>query len=718
MDINNNIKSNNKKNIILVIIVILITMIVIGGTYAYMTLSINNITNNTIAFNTTCMDVVYDAGTSTPLNGTLVPSSGPGGGLSGKISLGLSSNCTNIDAYGKFNLNITNASDLLFQTVPAHCENPYTLRTLTKYSDSAECVNNGGKWVADGTAFKYAIYTIKDTASVNPIMKGYLSSNADTVLYDGFAVLNQSVDYYFYIWLDGNLSDDTYAGQSFNGDISASVSQITFNPQPNKPELDPGMIPVTISNDGTVTTISEDDSNWYNYENKEWANVVLVNETSRSNYLGTSGVTVTQSDILAYYVWIPRYKYKIFDKCDNFFNPTIETHPYCYNYSMSDSDKTNLILFVYSYVVNQFGISDFSIEKATDIVNNAFEDGYFELADNRFSFIDVVNEYNYYMDDDISINSTLKESDEYGVIDIIFEPKDASKSNGDAVNTYYTHPAFTWDGRNIGGIWVGKFEITGDATTPTILPNVASLRNQNISTQFATSLKFSGGTQLGSNVTFAGNNTYGLISLTDSHMMKPIEYGAVLYLAYSLYGINNEIYRNLNSSYITGCGTIDVHALDQVGECQNAYGSGVSSYSQSTTGSITGVFDLFGGASESLMGVRTSIDATSDTQFSILPERKYYDLYSSDYFVEINNESNMKWCTLETCGGHALYETTGWYGYVNAMSTGGVDGTGNWSVLANLFFVDSETNFVKIGLYATMGVGTGDISFRSVLIIN
>ena len=42
---------------------------------------------------------------------------------------------------------------------------------------------------------------------------------------------------------------------------------------------------------------------------------MLVN--NRANYLNTTGVTVNKDDILAYYVWIPRYKYKIWSVDNN-----------------------------------------------------------------------------------------------------------------------------------------------------------------------------------------------------------------------------------------------------------------------------------------------------------------------------------------------------------------------------------------------------------------
>ena len=229
-------------------------------------------------------------------------------------------------------------------------------------------------------------------------------------------------------------------------------------------------------------------------------------------------------------------------------------------------------------------------------------------------------------------------------IDIVFELKDANKSVGDAVVTYYTHPAFTFGNKELSGIWVGKFETTGDATTPTILPNITSLRNENVSSQFAISLKFAGGIQSGSNVTFSGNNTYGLVSTTNSHMIKNSEWGAVAYLSHSQYGINSEIRINNNSNYITGCGASVIDGESST-VCQIEYGKAIS-YPQSTTGNITGIFDMSGGAFEYVMGNYGNVISSSG--FTTFPDNKYNDLYTNS-------------CNLGICGGHALNETAGWY---------------------------------------------------------
>ena len=88
------------------------------------------------------------------------------------------------------------------------------------------------------------------------------------------------------------------------------------------PELYAGLIPITYdssnNNDIVVADIS---SEWYNYNNHEWANAILIdqnNTTTKNKYLNADGTykageTVAISDVLQMYVWIPRYKYKLFN---------------------------------------------------------------------------------------------------------------------------------------------------------------------------------------------------------------------------------------------------------------------------------------------------------------------------------------------------------------------------------------------------------------------
>ena len=83
----------------------------------------------------------------------------------------------------------------------------------------------------------------------------------------------------------------------------------------NAPLLAEGMIPIKWDGSNWVKADSTNSNNdWYDYVNKKWANAVMVNASSRSKYMSAAnGTTITESDALAYYVWIPRYSYKLFN---------------------------------------------------------------------------------------------------------------------------------------------------------------------------------------------------------------------------------------------------------------------------------------------------------------------------------------------------------------------------------------------------------------------
>ena len=86
-------------------------------------------------------------------------------------------------------------------------------------------------------------------------------------------------------------------------------------------------------------------------------------------------------------------------------------------------------------------------------------------------------------------------------------------------------------------------------------------------------------------------------------------------------------------------------------------------YPQSTTGNISGVFDMSGGASEYVMGNygnTTKSSGFAAAWFTTTGNSKYYNLYDSSTFTGTYS-TNYTLCTLATCGGHALNETKSWY---------------------------------------------------------
>ena len=315
---------------------------------------------------------------------------------------------------------------------------------------------------------------------------------------------------------------------------------------------------------------------------------------SREEYKNNKGVIIPEDDILAYYVYVPRYEYKIWE---------------------------------------------------------------------------------------IGTSATGKEQE----IEINLQNKYDNKSSGTQVGEYLTHPAFTFGDTELNGIWVGKFETTGTADSPTVKPNVASLRSQSTLEQFSTSQKFS-------------SDTYGISSTSDSHMMKNSEWGAAAYLSHSKYGINSEIRLNNNSNFITGCGANTANASSST-NCEIVYGS-VSEYPQSTTGNILGIFDMSGGSWERVMGNYN--DTIGSSGFSAMPDSKYYDKYTTTDMLTA--------CSGGICYGQSLSETNNWYSDTNVF----VSSNSSWLLRGGRYIIDVGAG--AFGYGDTSGGAVSHYGFRSVMV--
>ena len=313
-----------------------------------------------------------------------------------------------------------------------------------------------------------------------------------------------------------------------------------------EPVLKDGLIPVKIADDGTVT-YADTNKSWYDYCDKVWANAVILNDGVSYNV----GDTIKESDIQSYFVWIPKYKYKLWN---------VDTP-----------------------------------------VKNAHE------------------------------------------IDIIFDTKDTadisrvscktpmtSGSSGSCKNgEYMTHPAFISMGVN--GFWAGKFETgykgatsataaqvnSSDSSKIIIKPNSYSWRNSTVMNIFTAA--------------------YNYKRAMNSHMMKNTEWGAVAYLSHSKYGINAEVNINNNSSYKTGYSALPSTSQQTYpgtygdeNTYNNAYNTSIG-YLATTTGNISGIYDMSGGAHEYVAGYMSGHLGSSGFSATTLAnyDSKYYDVYSS-----------------------------------------------------------------------------------------
>ena len=623
------------KRMFIILIIFVIVMALVGGTLAYF--SWRSATNTAVTF-------TVEAGFSCAADG--------GGNITSSQVMLAPSSCTNS----------TYAIKRTVKVMP-------TVKNGKVYMDLWLNINKLDTGLKNSDNFKYVLSTSSTSCDEGVVASGNFKGktvNDRVILLNGIEYTQtQTETYYLYVWLDSAEESTETMNQTFNLSLGGSC---TDSSQASTPVLDSnGMIPVTISSNGIVTTIKEDNNSWYSYNQQEWANAVLVDSSVRSTYLGTTGKVIPEDNILAYYVWIPRYKYKIRKLlCSELSSPSLDTNPECYSYSVTDTEKTALVSWWKNFLVNQMNIQYSEEEALADVTTILNEGGaIIEAAGgNYISYSDFISAYNQENSNNqitptpIFNSSGLANSPRE--INVFFEEKNETKSMGDAINDYLTHPAFTFGTKELNGIWVGKFETTGADTQPTIKPNTSSLRSQNVANQFQTALKFSGGTLSSGNVTFTGNSTYGLSSSTDSHMMKNSEWGAVAYLSHSKYGINGEIRINnyWNNGTLTGCGASSVNG-ESTSSCEIAYG-GATTYPQSTTGNISGIFDMSGGAYEYVMG--NFNQEVGRSGFTTLPPSKYYDNYTISSYTS---------CTTATCGGHALSETAGWYNDVEIFVSSG-----------------------------------------------
>ncbi len=359
-----------------------------------------------------------------------------------------------------------------------------------------------------------------------------------------------------------------------NGSETEEPGNITYKEEilnGTEPKLSGALIPITIENDGTVKK-ADTNTKWYSYEEKRWANAVILKDESKSY---NNGEVIPEEEIESYFVWIPKYSYKLWD-LGNYTGDTAV-----------DTSKVHSIDI-------RFGTTNTS--------------------------------------DSVEGECTT--------------PKVSGESGNCEVGDYMTHPAFL--AFNTTGLWVGKFETGYDGATSAyvaekdttevskaiVKPNVYSWRNIQVANAFTVS--------------------YNYKRELESHMMKNTEWGAVTYLSHSIYGINDEVRLNNNSNYLTGYAATTENGSGSTTEV--AMWNTSTGYLASTTGNITGIYDMSGGAWEYVMGVMkdangnlmsgynssqnsgfngTLYDGSSYTNGIDFPDSKYYDVYNYN-----SNQSN------------------------------------------------------------------------------
>ena len=135
------------------------------------------------------------------------------------------------------------------------------------------------------------------------------NAKVEEVSYSNGKITNlviESNNHKFTLCGDGNFAMDDEEC-SVTPPIEEPEEDYVDNSGANAPELDTNMIPIKY--DGSNWVYADISEEWYDYNSKEWANAVVLN----SGVSKSVGQTISESEIALWYVWIPRYKYQLFN---------------------------------------------------------------------------------------------------------------------------------------------------------------------------------------------------------------------------------------------------------------------------------------------------------------------------------------------------------------------------------------------------------------------
>ena len=433
-------------------------------------------------------------------------------------------------------------------------------------------------------------------------------------------------------------------------------------------DIDPNMIPVKYT--GTTTNAQwtslsnpEDSSNqgeWYNYNNKQWANALTVKKEALAKYKGQIKV-VDQADILGFWVYIPRYAYEVMrrdgaDKpvpAQNFLISFEKaTTPKRYPAEANCGDGKDYRTECY---LNRDYIKGHPSDIGTWATHPAFTFGTKELNGIWFAKFETTG--------DVKQPTVLPNN--------LAMTGDSDEINR-KVGTFYTL-AKTFgvnDPQNVGGIKVS-----------------------------------------------AAQNNHHLAKFS-SRMVNNKDWGAAAYLSASKYGAgynkvksNSVVYDgdefydpktqpslpNFRMASVTGCGPLSyIYAgTSKIGTSlacrESAYAyNGVSGQLASTTNNPTGIYDMSGGGLERVAASYSNNLSNSDTN-KCFGSNAAHPPYVNTYGIASANS-----CTFATCGGQALYETSSagvqWNGDTRDNF---VDSSHSWFLRGDAawFIVDKEKLF-------------------------
>ena len=308
-----------------------------------------------------------------------------------------------------------------------------------------------------------------------------------------------------------------------------------------KPILQEGMTPIKFTSSGKAVSTTVDDVEWYNYEENIWANAM------------------TQDG--SYWVWIPRYEYKI-----------------TYYTDSTKTTKTENVTTYGDIDVKFISKNQVKVDEGYTYIHPAFRDG------------TATNFMNGEWDKEIPGFWVAKYA--AGFQANTTDHADATSIINSTDNIIYSDKNYTmYNSKYITNAISQNLTELPKMSYPVFKPLTYAYNNIAIGDIYTISRQIANAT-----------NFYGLDGKkTDSHMMKNSEWGAVIYLAQSKYGRNGETIDG-NGKYFNNLNSKHIYAI-------TGYGNDTpNDIKASTTKNMSGIFDLNGCVWEYIAGYITSGD--------------------------------------------------------------------------------------------------------------
>ena len=567
------------------------------------------------------------------------------------------------------------------EKTPTLTESGWEASTSSKYT-TVNLFDNGTYYVYAkdnaGNISEGRKIVISKVDKVAPTCTIRINPNGTAAPYKTLSIITEdtNIDLDGYSWDHTNYTKDvvkvtengTYTGHLTDlagneGSCTGVVTNIeTDESNANAPVLDSAMIPVYYDEESEVwrkADSSNQGKTWFDYSNKKWANSVTVSSTNRDTYQSASvGAEIPMDDILTMQVWIPRYKYKV------------------WNYNADGTVTSN--------------------EQQIEIT---FENG--TESTGEISCEDAISG----TDGDPSETCKLKETN-------------ATCTDDTCNGKTYTHSAFTFGDEEIKGFWIGKFELTGTISNITTKSNLSSLRSQTVSSFETNIMKMnSSSNQYGINTStdthMIKNSEWGAVAY-----LLHSKYGTCTDGTCNEIGINNNSNyitgcgATAGSSEITTCNAYNTATGMLASTTGNVYGvydmsGGAWEYTMGNVVSNDGTTMMSGYSSSYNSGYTGKIyDSGNYTAYTGIeyPNTKYYDKYSYSTSNTTRKRSKLGDGIKEVYNG-----SKGWYSDSSFLATSG----GPWFGRGGYY-----NNGANAGVFRSLpGIGNADSNYSSRLII-